>query len=467
MTRENCVRLYEALRELPGCPEIAIVMTGDLGKDPKSWSEKGYYSTKAKRKIIKKRMKDLDDPLKLVIVCDMWLTGTDIPCLHTLYLDKPMRGHSMIQAISRVNRVFKDKPHGLIVDYIGIGDELRDATKRYTKGGGRGSPAPEVEAAAKPVFFRCLAEAEARLVSGRDYSTWRSLSTVALEDLYAENYGTLMADEERRQAFLLAELRLANAFLLVKHLPDCKDKADEVVFCQRIRRQLEKVQPGRRAGEKIEKAVRDLVDDSVGSEGVVDIFDAAGLPKADLSILDESFLQTFAGKKREDLRLKLLERLIEDAIELRAPKNRTAALSFRQRLERTLNDYRNRVIDAAKVVEEMIAIRKAMEADAKRACDLGLSEEELAFYDAVRAAGLKAYEEPLLRDLIHEVVAAIKRNLKVDWTEEYRDDVRSSIRSAVKRVLRKNDVREEDLESITNKLIEQAQALWAQDLPAA
>lgn len=163
MTRENCVKLYDALTALQGCPEVKIVMTGDLGKDPKAWSQAGHITTKAQRTTIKERMKDINDSLKIVIVCDMWLTGTDIPCLHTLYVDKPMRGHNMIQAISRVNRVFRDKPHGLIVDYIGIGDDLREATASYSKGGGKGDPAPEIGETARPLFLQIVQEIRATL----------------------------------------------------------------------------------------------------------------------------------------------------------------------------------------------------------------------------------------------------------------------------------------------------------------
>ncbi len=166
MERENCVRLYEALTALPGCPEIKIVMTGNLGEDPAEWSERGYLTTKAKRDEIKQRMVDPDDPLAMVIVCDMWLTGTDIPCLHTLYMDKPMEGHNMIQAISRVNRVFRDKPAGLIVDYIGIGDQLREATAQYTQGGGQGEIAPGIAEAAVPLFLAELAAIRATLPAG-------------------------------------------------------------------------------------------------------------------------------------------------------------------------------------------------------------------------------------------------------------------------------------------------------------
>ena len=165
MTRANCVRMYDALRALPDCPEIAVVMTGNLGTDPPEWAS--HMTTKPQRDAIKERMKDPSDPLAMVIVCDMWLTGTDIPCLHTLYVDKPMRGHNVIQAISRVNRVFRDKPHGLVVDYIGIGEELRDATETYTRGGGTGDPAPDIGEQARGTFFACLDDVRACLPTGQ------------------------------------------------------------------------------------------------------------------------------------------------------------------------------------------------------------------------------------------------------------------------------------------------------------
>lgn len=187
MTRENCVRMADALRALPGCPELAVVMTGNLGEDPESFAP--YMTTKPQRDAIKERMKKPDDPLKIAVVCDMWLTGTDIPCLHTLYLDKPLRGHNVIQAISRVNRVFRDKPHGLVVDYIGIGDELRQATKTYTQGGGHGDPAPDVGEQARPVFLASLDEVRACLPAGGTWSAWRRMSPIEFEDLHALAYG--------------------------------------------------------------------------------------------------------------------------------------------------------------------------------------------------------------------------------------------------------------------------------------
>jgi type I restriction enzyme R subunit len=464
MTRANCVRFYDALRALPNCPEIKIVMTGNLGNDPAEWSAAGHLTTKTQREAIKKRMIDPDDPLKIVIVCDMWLTGTDIPCLHTLYVDKPMRGHNMIQAISRVNRVFRDKPHGLIVDYIGIGDELREATNRYSQGGGEGEPAPDIEEKARPLFFQCLDEIRKLLptVQVAQAAEWRERSRIDLEDLYAFVYGLLAEEDERRDEYLLAELRLTSAFLLVKHLDDCRAYADEMIFYQRVRKQLLKVTPGRKPKRDLEVAVRDLVDDAVESEGVVDIFKSAGIEKPDISILDDEFLQTFKDRKHENLRLKLLEQLLFDEIHRRQKQNLAKAKSFREMLERTLQRYHSRIIDAASVVQEMIKMRQEMEAADARAKQLNLGEDELAFYDAVSENYETVYEQPFLRDLVHEVVQTIKSNLKIDWTEPHRDDVRAAIRTAVRRILRRRNVKADDFEPFMEKFMAQAEALYAE-----
>jgi len=462
MTRENCVRLYDKLTILPGCPEVKIVMTGNLSEDPPEWNQAGHLTTKGQRDTIKKRMVDPDDPLKIVIVCDMWLTGTDIPCLHTLYVDKPMQGHTMIQAISRVNRVFSDKPHGLIVDYIGIGDELREATAKYSQGGGRGEPAPGIEEAAKPLFFECLAEVKAILPEGQNYGDWRRISHIEMEDMYSLVYGALTDDDERCERFLQAELRLTTAFLLVKQLDDCRPFADEVIFCQRVRKQIKKLTPGvKKKGHDLDKAVRDLVDDSVESEGVVDIFAAAGIEKADISIIDDRFLMTFKDRPHEDLRLKLLNKLLDDAIRQHHRRNIAKAKSFRKMLEETLQRYHNRLIDAAAVVKAMLEIKKEMDADQERAKEMHLEDDELAFYDAVAENYATIYDQQFLCDLIHDVVMTIKKNLKVDWTEPHREDVKAAVRAAVKRVLRRRGVKEEDFEPFMIRIMQQAEALYA------
>ena len=334
MTRANCVKLYDAITALPGCPEVKIVMTGDITRDPEAWSEAGHITTKAQRDAIKQRMVDPHDPLRMVIVCDMWLTGTDIPVLHTLYVDKPMKGHNIIQAISRVNRVFSDKPHGLIVDYIGIGDELREASNTYSEGGGRGEPAPNIDAEAKPLFLVALAEVRALLPQDIDYGDWRSLGRIALEDRFSLIYGYLTDDDERRDAYFEAEAKLSRAFLLVKHLDECRVFADEMIFFQQARKQVMKTIPGTRPSANVERAVRDLVDESIEASDVVDIFSVAGIERPDLSILDDEFLQTFKDRPRENLRLKLLEKLLSDKVRSHEKKNMAQARTLRELLEK-------------------------------------------------------------------------------------------------------------------------------------
>lgn len=461
MERLNCVRLYEALVALPDCPQIKIVMTGNLGEDPPEWSQRGYLTTKAQRDAIKQRMIDPEDTLSLVIVCDMWLTGTDIPCLHTLYVDKPMEGHNMIQAISRVNRVFSDKPNGLIVDYIGIGDALREATSHYTQGGGQGDVAAGIDEKARPIFLDALKDIRATLPRGKEYGRWRYMSEIEVEDLYSHVYGYLAADDDRRDEFLQVESQLSSAFLLVKHLDDCRIHVDEVIFYQRVRKQILKTASGRISNRDLDRVVQDLVDDSVQPQGVVDIFKAAGIARPDISILDDAFLQTFKDHPPESLQVKLLERLLADEIERRRRGNLTRSRSFKQTLEKTLQEYHNRLIDAKEVIEQMIAIKQQMDAEAQRAQELGLSGEEMAFYDAVASNFINLYNEAFLRDVVHDIVQILKRNLKVDWTEPHRQDVQAAVRAAVRRVLKRRSVREQDLEPLLGSILVQAEALYA------
>ena len=287
------------------------------------------------------------------------------------------------------------------------------------------------------------------------------MSDIDMEDLYALVYGFLATEDTRRDDFIQAEAVLSSAFLLVKHLDDCRQLADEIIFYQRVRKQILKTTSGRRTVD-LDRAVQDLVDDNIHTEGVVDIFKVAGIDKPDISILDDAFLQTFKDHPLENLRVRLLERLMADEIYRRQKNNLTRAKSFRQQLEKTLLDYHNRLIDAKEVIEQMIAIRRAWEADDQRAQELGLTPEEIAFYDAVAGNFMTIYDQVFLRDLVHEVVQTLKRNLKVDWTEPSREEIRAGVRSAVKTVLRKKKVREEDLEPFLGSVMVQAQALYAE-----
>lgn len=464
MTRANCVALYDALTALPGCPEVKVVMTGDLARDPKPWSAAGHITTKRERDAIKLRMEDIDDPLAIVIVCDMWLTGVDIPCLHTLYIDKPMRGHSMIQAISRVNRVFRDKPHGLVVDYIGIGEALREATDYYTKGKtDHGDPAPHIEGHGAELFLNALRDVRALMPEPeRDYGGWPDWSDIEMADVHRAVYAHFVDDDDLRGEFLDAEHRLSRAYLLVKSLDGCRPYADEVRFYQRVRAQLLKVEVtgALDAGQKADGAVRDLVDRHVVAEGVVDIFALAGIETPDISILDDDFLQTWKDHPHENLRLKLLHRLLDETLRRRAAAGSPRARGFRERLEEVIAQYHNRMITAAQVVQEMIAIRQATEAEKAEALRLGLSVEELRFYEVVQRAYPDVWDSQTLRDVVHEVVRTVRGNLQVDWTAAHRADVRASVVSAVKRTLFRRGLTADALDAAAALVVEQAERRW-------
>ena len=473
MSRRICVSLYDEIVKLR--PEwhdrdiakvqVKIVMTGNLAQDPTEWNLAGHITTKEKRDQIKARFQDPDDPLRIVIVRDMWLTGTDIPCLHTLYVDKPMKGHNLMQAIARVNRVFRDKPGGLVVDYIGIGYSLKEAAHKYTASG-FGEPSQELEVAAKAEFLANLDATRKLLPEDISAANWRALCPIEMEDLCAHLYGYFVETDEKRDGFLAAEARLSAAYSLVKHLPDCGVNADEVAFYQFIRAELKKTIPGARPTAQRDQAVRDLIDRSIASGQVVDIFRSAGLDRPDISVLDEKFLEEFKSKELENLRLKLLEKLLQDEIQLRMRKNLKKYRSFREMLEDMLQRYHNNAITAAEVVKAMIKIRQEMRMQDRRKAETGLSDEELAFYDAVEGLGEDVYDRKFICDLVRDVVQAVKRNLKVDWTKPHRENVKAAVRAEVRMVLRRKGIKAEQFQFILSSIMKQAEALY-EDWPLA
>jgi type I restriction enzyme, R subunit len=469
MSRRNCVALYDALTALPGCPEVKVVMTGNLAQDPKAWSQAGHLTTKAQREAIKARFIDEDDPLKLVIVRDMWLTGFDAPCVNTLYVDKPMKGHNLMQAIARVNRVFKDKPGGLIVDTIGIGDQLKEATGKYTQGGGRGSLTEDLVEQALHQFFLHLQATRSNLPPGQPYEHWRELSPIELEDLTNLCYATLSDDEELREDFFRDERRLSIAYSLVSHLPECQPHLDEVALYQLIRKQLHKLDPEAKKGaQELEHAVMDLLDDSIAAQPAVDIFSVAGLSQPNISILDDKFLAGFKQQRDQDLQARLLAKLMQDDLHRRMRQNLASYRSFKEMLDEALTAYNNRAIQAADVVQVMVNIRKQQLADEQRKVRLGLDDEELAFYDVITLGdphGLTTDDE-WIAGLVRDVVAAVRGNLKVDWTKAHRKDVYASVESAVKMVLRKRRIKGEQFAFLVNRFMQQAEAIY-QDWPLA
>ena len=473
MSRRNCVGLYDAITDLR--PEwhdsaddkgrIKIVMTGNISEDPPEWNERGHITTKQQREHIKERFKDPDDPLHLVIVCDMWLTGTNIPPLHTLYVDKPMKGHTLMQAIARVNRVFRDKPGGLVVDYIGIGTELKRATKRYTDRG-FGAPAEELEEVAFGEFEKALEEIRASLPEDVDRDTvsgWRTLSNTEFEDLVGGLYNHYLATDEQRDDFLRREQKLRKAYSLIQHRDEADAHADEVAIYQYVRTQLNRTKSSanREESEEHAEAIRDLVERSIAAEDAVDVYAAAGIEKPDISILDERFLEEFKSDEgRQNLRLKLLEKLMRDEIRVRKRENLQKYRSLQEILEETLKKYRENTITAAEVMKALVEMRKEYFSEDERKEAYNLTNEEIAFIDAINEVKEDAYDMPFLCDLVRDVVDTVKSNLEVDWTKPHRENVKASVRSAVKRVLRRKGVTGDDLQAVQEEIMAQAESLY-------
>ncbi|MCB9100079.1 MAG: type I restriction endonuclease subunit R [Anaerolineales bacterium] len=472
MSRRNAVGLYHALRSHADCPPVKVVMTGNLAEDPETWSQAGLLTTKPGRDEIKRHFIDPEDPLKLVIVCDMWLTGFDAPCVNTLYVDKLMKGHNLMQAIARVNRIFSNKPGGLIVDYIGIDDRLKEATQKYSSGGGRGTLTDDLTSEAVAYFERQLQIVRANMpdpagqgLTRAAYAGWRSLSNIQLEDLNSFVYGTLMADEPHKDDFLQEEYKLSKAYSLVKHLPQATARADEVGFYQMIRRQLRKVDPG--AGQRLrqfEQAVRDLVDESLEARPAVDIYAVAGLDKPDVSILDESFTVGHGrgDAPKENLQVRLLAKLLSDDIRAKYGHNRARRMSFEAMLQEALHKYNNRAITAQQVIEAMREIRRKQQAEQQRQAALQLNEEEMAFYDVLvlgEAINLHQTDE-WIADLVRQVVQAVRANLEVDWTKPHRSNIEAAVQSAISRVLVKNQIKGQQFIFLRQRLMKQAKEMY-------
>jgi type I restriction enzyme R subunit len=474
MSRQNCVNLYDALTAQPDCPEIKVVMTGNLAEDPPAWNQAGHITTKVTREAIKSRFIEVDDPLKLVIVCDMWLTGFDAPCVNTLYVDKLMHGHNLMQAIARVNRIFRDKPGGLIVDYIGIGDRLREATRKYTGGGGRGGLTRDLEKEAVSYFLHQLEVTRAQMpnpttkrLPANAYQTWRSLSHILLEDLCNLCYWTLAGDEQHKEDFLAEEHRLSKAYSLIKHLAAGQTNQEEVAFYQMIRQQLNKLTPQAKQGvNQLERAVRDLLDESITAKPAVDIFTVAGLDKPNVSILDDKFLAGFGERQpgQQELQVRLLAKLMQDELYRQRKQNLVRYRSFKEMLDKALADYNSRTIEAQQVVEVMVQIRQQAQADEQRKSDLNLSDEELPFYDVIALGqdiGLHQSDD-WIASLVRDVVAAVRKNLHVDWTQPHRSNVHAAVESAVSQVLRKRGIKGEQFAFLRQRLMKQAEASYGE-----
>jgi type I restriction enzyme R subunit len=469
MSRRIAVELYRELVALR--PEwhgesdeegsLKVVMTGSAS-DPLEWQP--HIRNKARREVLAQRFRDPKDPFRIAIVRDMWLTGFDAPCLHTMYIDKPMRGHGLMQAIARVNRVFKDKPGGLVVDYLGLADELRQALATYTEAGGTGRTALD-QAEAVAVMQEKI-EVCRGLFHGFDWSAWITGTPQQRLSLLPEAQEHILAQEDGKARLLQAVAELSKAFALAVPHDAALAVRDEVGFYQAVRAVLAKGAPGRqRTDEEVDHAIRQIVSQAIVSDEVVDIFAAAGLKKPDISILSDEFLAEVRGMPQRNLAVELLQKLLKGEIRTRRRYNVVQARSFSEMLEQAIRKYQNRAVETAQVIEELIALARDMREAGRRGEQLGLTDEEVAFYDALETndSAVKVLGDETLKTIARELVATVKKNVTIDWT--VRESVRAQLRVYVKRILRKYGYPPDKQEKATQTVLEQAEVLssaWAQ-----
>ncbi len=462
MSRRICVDLYrELVRLRPGWDSedddkgnLKVVMTGKASET--DWQP--HIRNKTRREALAKRFRNPDDPLRMVLVRDMWLTGFDAPSLHTMYVDKPMRGHGLMQAIARVNRVFRDKPGGLVVDYLGLAHELKRALATYTESGGTGKTAIDQSEAVRAMLEKY--EVCCGLFHGFDRSAWTAGSATERLSLLPAAQEHILAQENGKDRFVKIVRELSQAFALAVPNDEALRIRDDVAFFQAIRAALTKrAATDKRPQEELDHAVRQIIARAVAPEGVIDIFAAAGLKKPDISILSDEFLAEVQGMPQRNLAVELLQKLLKGEIVSRRRKNIVQARSFAEMLEHSLRRYQNRAIEAAQVLEELIGLARHLHEAQARGEKLGLSEEELAFYDTLETndSAVQVLGDETLRKIARELVETVQGNVTIDWT--LRENVRAHLRRLVKRILRKHGYPPDKQEKATRTVLEQAEVL--------
>jgi type I restriction enzyme, R subunit len=473
MSRRIAVDLYDELVRLR--PQWAgrtdaegalkVVMTGSAS-DPLPWQP--HIRNKARREALARRFRDPEDSFRVVIVRDMWLTGFDAPSLHTMYLDKPMRGHGLMQAIARVNRVYKDKPAGLVVDYLGVADQLRRAMADYTRSGGKGTTA--IDQAEAVAVFKEKFEVVDALFYGFERSKFFAGAPTERLSVLPAALEFVLAQENGRERLLASVGALSRAFALAVPHDDALVLRDQVAFFQAVRAALPKGPvEGKRGPAEIEHAVRQIVAGAIVSEEVIDVFAAAGLPKPDISILSDEFLAEVRDLPQKNLAVEVLRKLLTDEIKLRSRRNLVESRAFSEMLERSLRKYQARAIETAAVIEELIDIAKEIRDAKERGDRLGLSEDELAFYDALETndSAVAVLGDDMLRTIARELVTTVRRNTTIDWAEK--ESVRAKLRLMVKRVLKRYGYPPDKQAKATQTVLEQAELLsaaWGVEPPA-
>jgi len=455
MSRRICVELYQKLKEISDCPEVAVVITGSAS-DPAEFQP--HIRSKQGREQIKARFIDPDDPLKLVVVRDMWLTGFDNPSLHTMYIDKPIKGHTLMQAIARVNRVFRDKPGGLIVDYIGIVDDLKRALALYSQKERNEALIPIEQALA---LLQSKYSAVQQFFKEIDYKNWRGLEPVSLARILQQALNAVTGDDETKIHYLKSCSEMTKAFALASPDPEALRIRDDVAFFQYVRRNVAKYtitvyQPS----ETAETGVRQLVSEAVSSEEVVDIFALAKVEKPNISILSPEFLEEAKGMKFPNLQIELFRKLLDDEIRVRTRRNVLRYRSFQEMLEQAIQAYHQRTLTSAEIITKLVQLAKEIQDYGHEAQELGLSDEELAFYDAVAKGRDHVLDDAKLRSVARELVVSVKRNLSIDWTDH--ENVKAKIRATVRRLLRKHEFQPQECERVIPLIMEQAESLYGE-----
>ena len=465
MSRRICINLYDELVKLrphwqnenDDEGSIKIVMTGNAA-DPPNWQQ--HIRNKQRREKLATRFRDVDDCFKIVLVRDMWLTGFNAPSLHTMYIDKPMNGHALMQAIARVNRVFRDKPGGLVVDYLGLTHELKHALDIYTESGGKGQTAINQEKAVDLLLEKF--EICCDMFYGFDRSSWNSGTPEQRLGLLPSAQEYILTQDQGKERYTKAVNSLSRAFALAVPHEEAIRIRDEVAFFQTVKVGLEKrADIDSRSEIDRDHAIRQIISRAVAPTDVIDVFAASGIKKPDISILSEEFLAEVQHMPHPNLAVELLRKLLNDEITNRERKNVVQARKFSEMLRRTLQSYENRTIEAAQIIEELIQLARQMREANTRGENLGLSEDEMAFYEALETndSAVRILGEDVLCDIARELITIVRKNVKIDWT--LRENVRANLRRLVKRVLRQHDYPPDKRDSATNTVLEQTEVLSA------
>jgi len=462
MSRRICVDLYDALIELR--PEweaetLKVVMTGSAEDGPE-WQK--HIGNKKQRRDLANEFKDPKNPFRIVIVRDMWLTGFDAPCLHTMYADKPMQGHGLMQAIARVNRVFRDKPGGLVVDYLGLADQLKQALVTYTESGGQGDPTFDTAQAIAVMLEKHGIACD--MMHGFDWAKWTSGTPSERLKLIPAGQEHILEQEDGKQRWVQVVTELSCAFALCAASDDATAIRDDVSFFQALQAALNKqASSNRKTPEQIDAAIRQLVSKAITTDGqVIDVFTAAGLPKPDISILSDQFLAEVRGLRHKNVAAELLEKLLKDELKARGKRNLVKSQVFSEKLKKTLNAYHNRAIATQEVIEELIQLAKELDAATKAGKEMGLTEDEKAFYDALATneSAVIAMGDDKLKVIAAELISQVKKSVTIDWT--LRESARAKIKVMVKRILNKYGYPPDLQDEAVRTVLMQAELLCAE-----